>query len=174
MIGDEHAYVLVRDWLGESRPVDRDRSLAALARRYLAGHGPAGERDLARWAGLPLRDARRALISIASALDVRPDGLVDLAGRPAVEPLPPPRLLGAYEPILLGWTSREPFVGSHAGLVSSNGLFRPFALVRGRAIATWSLRGGQVLLDPFSRLSRSDAAALERDANDVALFLGAS
>ena len=174
MIGDEHAYVLVRDWIGESRPVDRDRSLAALARRYLAGHGPAGERDLARWAGLPLRDARRALISIASALDVRPDGLVDLAGRPAVEPLPPPRLLGAYEPILLGWTSREPFVGSHAGLVSSNGLFRPFALVRGRAIATWSLRGGQVLLDPFSRLSRSDAAALERDANDVALFLGAS
>jgi hypothetical protein len=174
MIGDEHAYVLVRDWLGESRPVDRDRSLAALARRYLAGHGPAGERDLARWAGLPLRDARRALISIASALDVRPDGLVDLAGRPAVEPLPPPRLLGAYEPLLLGWTSREPFLGSHAGLVSSNGLFRPFALVRGRAVATWSLRGGQVLPDPFSRLSRGDAAALERDANDVALFLGAS
>jgi hypothetical protein len=174
MIGDEHAYVLVRDWLGESRPVDRDRSLAALARRYLAGHGPAGERDLARWAGLPLRDARRALISIASALDVRPDGLVDLAGRPAAEPLPPPRLLGAYEPLLLGWTSREPFLGSRAGLVSSNGLFRPFALVRGRAVATWSLRAGQVLLDPFSRLSRGDAAALKRDANDVARFLGAS
>src|SRR5439155_4362698 len=61
MIGREHAYALVRDWLGEARPVDRDRALAELARRYLAGHGPAGDRDLARWAGLPLRDARAGL-----------------------------------------------------------------------------------------------------------------
>jgi len=174
VIGDEHAYVLVRDWLGESRPIDRDRSLAALARRYLAGHGPAGERDLAKWAGLPLRDARRALIAIASALDVRADGLVDLAGRPAAEPLPPPRLLGAYEPLLMGWTSREPFVGRNESLVSSNGLFRPFALVRGRAAATWSLRSGRVVLDPFGRLSRDDVAALERDAKDVVRFLGVS
>jgi len=174
VIGDEHAYVLVRDWLGESRPIDRDRSLAALARRYLAGHGPAGERDLAKWAGLPLRDARRALIAIASALDVRADGLVDLAGRPAAEPLPPPRLLGAYEPLLMGWTSREPFVGRNESLVSSNGLFRPFALVRGRAAATWSLRSGRVVLDPFGRLSRDDVAALERDAKDVVRFLGIS
>jgi len=174
VIGDEHAYVLVRDWLGESRPIDRDRSLAALARRYLAGHGPAGERDLAKWAGLPLRDARRGLIAIASALDVRADGLVDLAGRSAAEPLPPPRLLGAYEPLLMGWTSREPFVGRNESLVSSNGLFRPFALVRGRAAATWSLRSGRVVLDPFGRLSRDDVAALERDAKDVVRFLGIS
>lgn len=174
VIGDEHAYVLVRDWLGESRPIDRDRSLAALARRYLAGHGPAGERDLAKWAGLPLRDARRALIAIASALDVRADGLVDLAGRPAAEPLPPPRLFGAYDPLLMGWTSREPFVGPNESLVSSNGLFRPFALVRGRAAATWSLRSGRVVLDPFGRLSRDDVAALERDAKDVVRFLGIS
>jgi hypothetical protein len=174
VIGDEHAYVLVRDWLGESRPIDRDRSLAALARRYLAGHGPAGERDLAKWAGLPLRDARAGLISIASAIDVRADGLVVLAARPKAAPLPPPRLLGAYEPLLLGWASREPFVGAHADLVSSNGVFRPFALVHGRAAATWSLRAGRVELEPFARLSRRDRAALTRDAEDVARFLGAS
>ena len=34
-------------------------------RRYLAGHGPANERDLARWAGIPLRDVRRGLEAIA-------------------------------------------------------------------------------------------------------------
>jgi len=68
MIGREHAYVLVRDWLGESHPVDRDRALRELARRYLAGQGPASDRDLARWAGLPLRDARAALSAIAPEL----------------------------------------------------------------------------------------------------------
>ena len=174
VVGSEQAYVLVHDWLGDSEPVDRNRALAALARRYLTGHGPAGDRDFAKWAGLPLRDARAGLISIASALDVRADGLVDLAGRPAAAPLPPPRLLGAFDPVLLGWTSRELLLGSNQGIVTSNGLFRPFALVHGRAAATWSLRAGEVALEPFRRLPRKDVSALERDAKDVIRFLGVS
>ena len=55
----DQAFVLVRDWLGAPpEPLDRDRALALLARRYLAGHSPAADRDLAKWAGLPLGDAR--------------------------------------------------------------------------------------------------------------------
>jgi hypothetical protein len=74
MVGREHAYALVRDWLGEPPRFDRDAALAELARRFLAGHGPAGDRDLTKWAGLPLRDARAGLAAIASQLDVREDG----------------------------------------------------------------------------------------------------
>ena len=87
--------------------VDRDKALAELARRYLVGHAPAGDRDLARWAGLPLRDARAGLKAIASELEEREDGLLQLAGRPWMSEIPPPRLLGAFDPVLLGWTSRE-------------------------------------------------------------------
>jgi hypothetical protein len=112
IIGGRHAYAPVRDWLGELGPVDRDSALAELARRYLAGHGPADERDLAKWAGLPLRDARAGLEAIASELDQHEDGLVDLAGRRPAAELPPPCLLGPYDPVLLGWTSREPLLGS--------------------------------------------------------------
>ncbi len=66
MTGREHAYALVRDWLGPTpAPLDRDVALGMLARRFLAGHGPATERDLAKWAGLPLRDARRGLAAIS-------------------------------------------------------------------------------------------------------------
>ena len=113
MVGKQHAYALVRDWLGPQPTVDRDAALAELARRYLVGHGPADERDLARWAGLPLRDARAGLGAIGSELVEREDGLVDLAKRPPAEPHPEPRLLGAYDPLLLGWTSREEVVGPH-------------------------------------------------------------
>jgi Winged helix DNA-binding domain len=173
MAGRQHAYALVRDWLGEPPPVDRDRALAELARRYLAGHGPASDRDLARWAGLPLRDARAGLDAVASELVEREDGLVDLARRPVARPkLPPPRLLGSFDPILLGWTSREPLLGPHEALVTVNGLFRPFALVRGRGVATWTLRGGEIALEPFAELPRSAAAALEADAKDVLRYLG--
>jgi winged helix DNA-binding protein len=136
-----HAFALTRDWLGAAPAPDlegpeRDAALAELARRYLAGHGPAAPADLAAWSGLPLRDARAGLTAIASELAQRDDDLVDLARR---EPAPaaarsrdappgaarsrdaapgaagardsppgaiPPRLLPAFDPYLLGWKDR--------------------------------------------------------------------
>lgn len=171
MVGRRHAYALVRDWLGAPEPIDRDRALAELSRRYLAGHGPAGDRDLARWAGLPLRDVRAGLDAIAHELDQDRDGLADLAGREPAAELPPPRLLGAFDPVLLGWRSREPLLGPHEAAVTVGGLFRPFALIRGRAAATWSMRRGEVVLQPFGSLAPEHAAALEADAADVVRFL---
>jgi hypothetical protein len=172
VVGKEHAYVLVRDWLGPQGPIDRDVALAELARRYLVGHGPADERDLARWAGLPLRDARAGLAAVGSELVERPDGLVDLAKRAAVEPLPAPRLLGAFDPLLLGWTSREDIVGPHKTLVTNNGLFRPFALVGGRAVSTWRFKAGKVEIEHLGKVTKKAAAALDADARAVEEFLG--
>lgn len=172
MIDRKHAYVLVPDWLGSPEAVDRERALAELARRYLAGHGPAEDRDLARWAGLPLRDARAGLGAIASELRERPDGLLDLARARAPAELPPPRLLGAFDPVLLGWCSREALLDGNESIVTVNGLFRPFALVGARAAATWSISRGEVLLAPFAPLARHEQDALDADAKDVVRYLG--
>jgi Winged helix DNA-binding domain len=173
MIGNEHAYVLVRDWLAEPRPVEREAALAELARRYLVGHAPADERDLARWAGLPLRDARAGLTAISAELVERPDGLLELEKTPPPAPIPPPRLIGAYDPVLLGWTSREEIIGPHRMLVTNNGLFRPFAMVCGKAVATWKLAGGKVTIEQLGKVSKRDAAALEADAARVLEFFAA-
>ena len=178
MAGAQHAYVLARDWLGPPLPFDRDVALAELARRFLAGHGPASDRDLAKWSGLPVGDARRGLSSIAGQLAHRADGLVHLAnlgdrgaGRRGAG-LPPPRLLGPYDPLLHGWVSREPILGPHRGIVTVNGLFRPFALVNGRAAATWGLAGGEVTLNWLEEVPAPARAALDADAADVRRFLG--
>jgi hypothetical protein len=174
VVGAEQAFVLARDWLGEPPAVDRDAALAELARRYLAGHGPANDRDLARWAGVTLRDARAGLGAIAGTLVERPDGLLDLRDRPAAAPPPPPRLLGPFEPLLLGWRSREPVVGPReAALVTTNGIFRPFLLVEGRAAGTWTMRHGEVALAPFTPLGPATATALDADAADLRRFLAA-
>ena len=173
LVDGRHAYALARDWLGEPEPVDRERALAELARRYLAGHGPADERDLAKWSGLALRDVRAGLGAIAPSLRERPDGLLDLPRRDSPAPLPAPRLLGAFDPLLHGWRSREPILGEHRGVVTVNGLFRPFALIRGRAAATWSMRDGRVAIDPFAELTRADRLALAADAEEVQRYLGA-
>ncbi len=170
MIGKQHAYVLVRDWLGEPRPVNREKALGELARRYLVGHQPATDRDLARWAGLPLRDARAGIAAIASELEEEGD-LVRLAKRPDPEEIPPPRLLGAFDPVLLGWTSREDVIGPHTNLVTRNGIFHPFAMVKGRAVAKWGLAGGKLTMEPLERLPSRAAKALEADGAAVTRFL---
>jgi hypothetical protein len=56
--------------------------------------------------------------------------------------------------------------------VTVNGLFRPFAMVKGRAAGTWAMPKGEVVLEPLGRISKADRAALERDGEDVKRFLG--
>ena len=172
-IGKQHAYVLVRDWLGEPPAIDREEALAELARRYLVGHQPATDRDLAKWAGLPLRDTRAGLKAIGSELEEGEGGLVRLAKRPTPEKPPPPRLLGAFDPVLLGWTSREPILGPHVQLVTRNGIFHPFAMAGGKAVAKWGFPAGEVKLQPLQRLPAKTDAALKADAADVIRFLAA-
>jgi hypothetical protein len=171
--GRDQAFVLASDWLGAPpQAPGREAALGELARRYLAGHAPAADHDLARWAGIGLRDARLGL-SRCGAVQ-RADGLAELpAGPPPAAPaLPPPRLLGAFDPLLLGWASRDPITGPHRHIVTVNGLFRPFALAGGRAVATWTITGGRVVLRPFDVLDPGTRAALDTDAADVTRFLG--
>jgi hypothetical protein len=171
--GRDQAFVLARDWLGAPPPaMSREAALGELARRYLAGHAPAADRDLAQWAGIGLRDARLGLARCGAVQ--RADGLADLPVIPqrAAAALPPPLLLGAFDPLLLGWASRDSIVGPHRRIVTVNGLFRPFALVGGRAAATWNITRGQVVLAPFALLDAETRAALTTDAADVTRFLG--
>lgn len=171
LIGREHAYVLARDWLPAGKTIARDRALTELARRYLAGHGPASDRDLAKWAGVSLGDARAGLRAIASELLERADGLLELARAEPPAELPGPRLLGPFDPVLHGWASHEPILMERAPIITPNGIFRPFALVGGRAVAMWSIRDGEVALQPLARVTRADMAALRADALAVAAYL---
>jgi hypothetical protein len=174
MRGKEHAFVSTRDWLGpvmDSAP-SREATLGELARRYLVGHGPATDADLARWAGISLGDARAGLKKIARHVEDLGGGLVALRKRDEAAPLPPPRLLGQFEPLLLGWSSRDPVVGEHEVLVlKKNGIFRPFALVKGRAVATWRLPKGKVEIEHLEDVTKKAAKELEADARAVEAYL---
>ncbi|HEY2770200.1 MAG TPA: winged helix DNA-binding domain-containing protein [Solirubrobacteraceae bacterium] len=175
--GKQHAYTLVRDWLGPEPHVERDDALGELVLRYLAGHAPAGERDLAKWAGLPLRDIRRGFERAARSLNERDDGLIELRARGRTRAtdgsaeLPAPRLLGAFDPVLLGWASREPITGTIDGAIVAGGMFRPFGLVGGRAVARWRIEQRRVRLEPLAPLATRDRTALLSDGEDVVRYL---
>jgi hypothetical protein len=172
-----HGFALTRDWLGaapraELAGAERDSALAALARRYLAAHGPAAPADLAAWSGLALRDVRAGLEAIASELTERDDDLVDLGAREPVPDAIPARLLGAFDPYLLGWKDRAFAVPArHAKRVHpGGGILRATATVDGLAVGTWSAARGEVKLEPFGRLPAGGRAALEAEAEDVSRF----
>ncbi len=170
----EHAFVLADAWLGPAPdPLDRRDALAELARRYLAAHGPAAARDLAVWAGVTLGDARLGFDAIAAETLPVADGLVDLADRTAPAATAPPRLLGSFDPVLHGWSSRAEVLGPHSGTVVVNGgIFRPFALVDGRAVGTWRLDRGRVRLRPLEPIRPDVLDVLAGDARRVLAYLG--
>ena len=173
LVGTEHGYVSAVDWLGVQPPViDREEALSVLASRYLAGHGPAGPADLARWAGITIRDARVGFASIADNVTAVGDELVVAGGRHGPMPSPPPRLLGAFDEILHGWTSREAFVGQHRSVVTTNGIFRPVVLVDGHVVATWSLPDGVVTIRSLQPIPAVALDALAIEGADVLRFLG--
>ncbi|HEX4760461.1 MAG TPA: winged helix DNA-binding domain-containing protein [Thermoleophilaceae bacterium] len=173
---------LTRDWLGidPPRPPEgeaRERALAELARRYLAGHGPATDRDLAWWAGLPLRDARAGLAAIAKQL-AEPDGeLVDLKKPPrlnAPERMPL-RLLPTWDAYLLGWKERDFLVaGGHAPRIYVGGMIGPAIVLDGMVAGTFKARrDGKRLAVETEAFKRLPARALQAELEDLARFEGA-
>jgi hypothetical protein len=139
----------------------------------LRGHGSAAPNDLAKWAGMTLGDARSGFAEITDEVLEHRLGVGLRDTFKEVSALPP-RLLGAFDPLLHGWLWRAPFPGDHVGVVTVNGIFHPVALVEGRVVATWRLTAGAVVIDPLEELGRRVEAALCVEGLDVVRFLASS
>jgi len=176
---DRGAYAcLVRtsDWLGKLKERSREDSLAELARIYLRGYAPASERDFARWAGLPLRDARVGFERIAREL-ARDGELMRLkkgARRPGRSPVV--RMLGAFDNYNLGYVDRGFAVGEAdvKQLAPGGGIIRPAITVDGAIVGTWSSkRSGRrlaVTIEPFAPLSNAVESGLTDEVADLGRF----
>ena len=156
--------------------VDAELALATLARRYLAGYGPAAAADLAWWSGLPLGTARRALAALedteaAGELLALP-GTLDAAPPPA----PGALLLAAFDTTMLGYRSRAPLVAARDDrrILPGGGMLRPAVLIGGLAAGIWSLaargRRRTVVIDWFR--DPAESADLRAEQLSVESFLG--
>ncbi len=67
--GTEHTYLLVDEVIAHTPDDDlptRDRpgAIRRIVHRFLSGHGPGDERDLLRWANIPLTESRAAIAEL--------------------------------------------------------------------------------------------------------------
>ena len=182
--GDDPSYVLLEEWVGARPTRDPEDALAELARRYLAGHGPAAPEDLAAWSGLALGRARHAFRLAGDGLEE-----VELDGRtlwaPAGAPTPRShaaapvvRLLGRFDDWLLGWRGRELILDPRfAGRIQAGGgWIHPAVVVDGRVAGTWRARRTgdrlDVTVEPFGgRLPPGTRPGLEAEVADLGRFL---
>jgi hypothetical protein len=121
--------------------VDAELALATLARRYLAGYGPAAAADLASWSGLPLGTARRALAAMGPTEAL--GGLLALPGTLDAPPPPPPPalLLAGFDTVMLGYRTRVPLVAAEDDriILPGGGMLRSAVLIDGLAAGTWTV-----------------------------------
>jgi hypothetical protein len=180
--GSHHSFVLVRDWIGEPEPMDRDAALGELAVRFLKAHGPAAPTDLAAWSGVRAGDARRAwagiddrLVEVATAR-----GALWSLRRSATE-APPGivRLIPWWDEYLLGWKDRELVAPPHHWRMinrDAGGWLNPTILVDGRAVGMWNPtptpKALHVEVQAFSRLSPAVRRGIHREAEQLSDFLG--
>ena len=168
------------DWIGPLERRPREDALAELARRYLRGHGPASERDLAWWSGLPVTVARRAIAALGPIVErVAADG-GDLW---AIAAEPPARgggthLLPAFDEYTVAYRDRRAVLApEHASRVNAGGgILHPVIVSAGRVVGTWrrqARRGGvTVRLAPFAPLPPARRAAVAAAAKRYGAFVG--
>jgi hypothetical protein len=163
-------YAAADEWIGP--PGDGDPA-AHLIRRYLAGFGPAAEKDVASFTGLPLPEVRTTL----GRLELRRfgGGLLDLPRAPLPDPETPapPRFLPVWDATLLVHARRTGILPEEHrprifGIKTPHSF--PTFLVDGQVAGTWRYEKGRIDLTPFGRLDAADRRALKEEADRLAEF----
>lgn len=178
-------YALAADWLGAEEPeISIEEARVHLARRYLAGFGPASVQDLAAYVGrgkggiAVWRTAVEALGDEATVLPAD-DGrtLYDLAEAPRPDPdvAAPPRLLARWDSALLSHETKRRgriIADEHRDAVfTKNANVHPSFLIDGFVAGTWDLTrddgSASITLKPFRPMAAADRDALAAEAERV-------
>jgi hypothetical protein len=171
----EQLFVLLDEWLPATRPRERDEALGELALRYFTSHGPATVKDLARWAGIGVREVRAGLAVAAPQLE----RLSVEATEHWLDPSTPGRLAAAraeaeavhllpgFDELVLGYADRSCTVPPEFAdriVPGNNGMFRATAVHAGTVVGVWRTGRGKarpIELEPFADLPADVTAAVQ-------------
>ncbi|GAA2633690.1 winged helix DNA-binding domain-containing protein [Dactylosporangium fulvum] len=154
-LSSQYLWSTADGWLpdGGLPALDPAAARTELVRAWLARNGPGTAADLKWWTGWTLTQVKAALAALA-AVPVTLDGgdtgyvLADDVD-PVAEPEPWVALLPALDPTVMGWTSREWYLGPHApALFDRSGNPGPTVWAGGRVVGGWAQRpSGEVAVE---------------------------
>lgn len=143
--GRLQSYALIDERVPPSRSRERDEALSELAGRYVRGHGPVQDIDLAWWSGSSLGDARRGLAAAGAEMerttlqDGRTFWSADGGAAAAGAIAPTAHLLPNYDELLVAMRDRQD--GAHPDLPEEarrpEHIFNDVIVVDGQVVGEW-------------------------------------
>lgn len=165
-IGKQFSYALLDERVPRARKLNRDESLAELAKRYFTGRGPASLQDFAGWSGLTMKDAKTA-ISFTAEKFMREtfEGLEYFFVPGKIRERADFQhtfLLPDYDEYGMSYKNRDAFMNP-AGIAGEkrggNPVFNHMIVVDGILGGTWqrTIKGNRVLVEakPFGTLKKT-------------------
>lgn len=180
--GKQPTFVLFEEWLPGAKSLEREASLAELARRYFTSHGPATLQDFSWWSGLKMSDARVGTELASARLSQEKSGGKAYWMAPdvsAAKKTAAAHLLSGFDEYLLGYQDRSAVLDpKHAAKIipGNNGIFMPTLVVDGQVAGTWKrvVKKGSVTVSalPFEPLGKGTMRAFAGAAERYGKFLG--
>jgi hypothetical protein len=181
--GKQFTYALLDERAPVTRPKSRDESLAELAKRYFASHGPATVRDFVWWSGLTVKDAQQAIDTARPKLDSSSIGGLSLWSAPdahvSATKNVPALLLPNYDEYLIAYKDRDIVVDkARAANIAARtgGAFANHLMIDGRLAGGWSRTlkstGALIEVAPYRKLTPAQARAVAGAADGYGEFLG--
>ena len=180
--GKDSTYALFDERVPRGQTLGRDEALTALARRYIASHGPATVQDFAWWSGLPVPDARRGFEATTPALTRE---VVDGVPYWSCDDVAPPRrlkasahLLPIYDEYLNPYRNRGIVIDPRTRSVkpARRDDFGHYLIVDGRFAGTWRWQVGvddiRVRATPYRRLTTAESRPLANVIRRMREFAG--
>ncbi len=158
--------------------VDAERQLIE---RWLRTYGPGTMADLRWWTGWTLTRVKRALAGLHTVevdLEHGGTGVVladDIDPADLAVPIEPwVALLPSLDPLAMGWTDRDWYVGDHrAPLFDYSGNIGPTVWCDGRIVGAWSQRpSGEVVFQLLEDIGASATAAVGIEAARLQSWIG--
>jgi hypothetical protein len=165
---DLHA--LAEDWIGPPPAIRHEDAVDHLVTRYLEGFGPATAKDVVSFSGLPPTQVTESLERLGLTGD-----LLDVPGSPRPDPdtPAPPRFIGTWDASLLVHARRTGFLPEeHRPKIFGTKTPQSFPTftLDGQVAGTWKYDEGRIELSPLGRISKADRAALNDEAERLAVM----
>jgi len=182
--GKQFTYALFDDRVPKTGILSKDEALAELATRYFISHGPATLQDFTWWSGLAAVDAKRGLEIVKNEFIKMTSDDRDywmLKEQPGVSPNKAPiaHLLPAFDEFAVAYKNRIATINAkyleHARRARYL-ILDPSIIVNNQVAGAWKRvikkNMVEIILNPFGKLNKIQAKAVESAAHRYKKFIG--
>jgi hypothetical protein len=186
--GEGNAIVFIRTdhWLPKLKLklMSATEAQCSLFRKYLRAYGPATLHDFSHWAGIPMQEVKPLRALLESELAEIPgekrnsfmlrEDVAVLNSSTAVKGSI--RLLPNFDSYLLAHREKDHLLSAkhYKRVYRNQGWISPVVLIDGAVAGVWSYKPQgkrlAVEIEPFGRLSKTERAGIEREAESMAGF----